>query len=105
MKKYKIVDSKDDEKFAIEIAHGEFAGVTYNYNTVKIVEDEVNDQAVVQFGFNVESGNDTFEKSDLEKSEQFQETIGNILIEIFEENMKTEHKEEDGVVVKVDDEI
>ena len=106
-KEYSIVESTESDKFAIQIETGEFAGVQYNYGTVRVVEDEQNDQAVLQFNFVIEKTNDKYEIKDLEYNEEFQKRVGDILVDVFEENNNNSallDEDEDEHII-IDDEI
>jgi hypothetical protein len=107
MSKYKIVESKDLDKFAVQLTEGPFKDVVYNYDKVKIVEDEENDQAVLQFDFIVEQGNYFYEIKDIEKNDEFLQTIGDVLMSVFEEQLKADltSDEDDDADVVVDDTI
>ena len=82
--KYTMVEKADVDYYAFRVDEGQYEDVVFYYGAVKIEEDVENDQAVVQFDFNVDQGNVEYDAKELEKSTDFRDMLGNILISILD---------------------
>jgi len=85
--KFELVESKNgfhDDHWCIKILDGEYAGLVYQYDTVKVEEEEDGDGAVLTFNtITVENPNNC----DLTK-EQDKNILGNILVSIIQEQLE-----------------
>ena len=85
-KVYRVVENPnqaDDEHYALEIIKGEFEGVVYQYGKVEFVEGkpELNFQRTIR---RVPEGMDL---SDLEQDDDLNNLMGDILVELLEEQV------------------
>ena len=81
--------SRGTEKWAsIMITKGKYDGVIYQYGRVSVAEEEnENGKMPLSFQYNVidEVGHD---KEELEKSNEFRNTLGDILVDILDEQLE-----------------
>ena len=86
--------SRGTEKWAsIMITKGKYDGVIYQYGRVSVAEKENEDGKMpLSFQYNVidEVGHD---KEELEKSNEFKNTLGDILVEILDEQLEADNLE------------
>ena len=88
---YELIEDKTDEShFAVHVTEGDYMGVIYRYNQIKVTESD-NDYATLKFNWNIIEG----DKS-LETNEEFTNMIGAILEEVMTEaiDFKFASKEE-----------
>lgn len=83
---YRVVENPnqaDDEHYALEIIKGEFEGLVYQYGKVEFVEGkpELNFQRTIR---RVPEGMDL---SDLEQDDDLNNLMGDILVELLEEQV------------------
>lgn len=82
--KYTMVEKADVDYYAFRIDEGQYEDVVFYYGAVNIEEDVENDQAVIQFDFNVDQGNVEYNSKQLEDSVDFKNMLGNILVSILD---------------------
>ena len=90
--KYKLLESN---QFAVEILEGELEGLTYQYDSVKINEDE--DEIGLDYNILDVTGEEV-DGDVLELdlySESNEEILGDILVDIIETKLKEMNKEVD----------
>ena len=88
---YRVVENpnqKDEEHYAIEIIKGEFKDTVYQYGRVQFVEGkpELNFERTIR---RVPEGMDL---SDLEKDSELNNLMGDILVEMLEEQVGRQEK-------------
>jgi hypothetical protein len=85
---YEIVETESPRQdlHSLRLTTGEFSGTVFHFGTVRILEDEDEDRATLQFDFEIETPCEGYEKDDLEKNEDFQNELGGVLFTIFEEH-------------------
>ena len=97
-KLYEIVESPNEsfteDLFPLRITQGKFRGTTFRFGVVRVLEDESEDQATLQYDFEVETPCEGWTKDGLEADEDFQRNLGDILIQIFEEHAEIKKEEE-----------
>lgn len=81
---YTMVEKEDMDYFGFRFDEGQYEGVVFYYGQVKIEEDVENDQALLQFDFQVDKGNDTYNIGELEESDDFRNMLGDILVSILD---------------------
>jgi hypothetical protein len=90
---YELVEHENsfhENHWSIKIVEGEYSGVVYQYDTVSINEE--NDNVVLTFNtITLENPNDSNLTCDL-----FESIIGNILVEIIEEQLEEMKDGKDG---------
>tara|TARA_B110000444_G_C18462439_1_gene420890 strand:+ start:91 stop:393 length:303 start_codon:yes stop_codon:yes gene_type:complete len=89
---YRVVENPnqdDKEHYALEIIKGEYEGTVYQYGKVEFVEGkpELNFQRTIR---RVPEG---MELSNLESSADLNNLMGDILVELLEEQVKRQEKE------------
>lgn len=87
--KYQILEVPDQEEGGtakVMISEGKFDGFVYRYGAIKFLEDEDDDQATLQFDYDLESAPEDYiveqENEDAEKDE-FEQLVGDILVDII----------------------
>ena len=86
--------SRGKEKWAsIMLTNGEYEGVIYQYGKVSVPEGEdENGNMPLSFKYNIVDYNGHDEK-DLESSKDFKNTLGDILVEILDEQLEASNFE------------
>ena len=81
--------SRGEEKWAsILITKGKYTGVIYQYGRVAIAEKEnENGKLPLSFKYNVLDYNN-FKEEELNSSVEFKDTLGDILVEILDEQLE-----------------
>ena len=85
---YTYVSSGTEKWASIMITKGKYDGVIYQYGRVSVAEEENEDGKMpLSFQYNVidEVGHD---KEELEKSNEFKNTLGDILVDILDEQLE-----------------
>ena len=86
--KYTFVSKDNDDWASIIIQEGEYEGIIYQYGQVSVPESEdENGNMPLSFKYNLidHSGHN---KEDLESSDDFRNTLGDILVEILDEQLE-----------------
>jgi hypothetical protein len=83
-----VIPEEVSDNIDIKLLAGEYAGVVYRYGGVSIDEDPNN--PVLSFNYDIidNNGND-----DLESEDDFKNHIGNILVSLIEQRLKSETEE------------
>jgi hypothetical protein len=86
--------SRGKEKWAsIMLTNGEYEGVIYQYGKVSVPEGEdENGNMPLSFKYNVLDYNG-HDQEDLESSDDFRNTLGDILVEILDEQLEASNFE------------
>ena len=87
-KNYTFVSKGEDDWASIMIKDGEYEGIIYQYGKVSVAESEdENGNMPLSFKYNLidHSGHN---KEDLESSDDFRNTLGDILVEILDEQLE-----------------
>ena len=87
-KNYTFVSKGEDDWASIMIKDGEYEGIIYQYGKVSVAESEdENGNMPLSFKYNIidHSGHN---KEDLESSDDFRNTLGDILVEILDEQLE-----------------
>jgi hypothetical protein len=82
------VSKGEDDWASIMIKDGEYEGIIYQYGKVSVAESEdENGNMPLSFNYNLidHSGHN---KEDLESSDDFRNTLGDILVEILDEQLE-----------------
>ena len=85
---YTYVSRGTEQWASIMITKGEYEGVIYQYGKVSVAEEENEDGTMpLSFQYNVidEVGHN---KEELEKSHEFRNTLGDILVDILDEQLE-----------------
>ena len=88
-KNYTFVSKGDDDWASVMIKDGKYEGIIYQYGKVSIPESEdENGNMPLSFKYNIidYSGHN---QEDLESSVEFKNTLGDILVEILDEQLET----------------
>ena len=90
---YSFVSKGEDKLASILITKGKYTGIIYQYGRVSIAERENEDGNLpLSFDYNVVDYNN-FKESDIHSSKDFKNTLGDILVEILDEQLETENLE------------
>ena len=92
-KNYTFVSKGEDDWASIMIKDGEYEGIIYQYGKVSVAESEdENGNMPLSFNYNLidHSGHN---KEDLESSDDFRNTLGDILVEILDEQLEANNFE------------
>jgi len=82
--KYTMVEKEDVDYFGFKIQEGEYKDVVYFYGEVKIEENEEEDNAVLNFNYKIDNGNEQYSIEQLEDSVKFNDLMGDILATILD---------------------
>ena len=80
-----MVEKADMDYYGFKLEDGEFEDVVYYYGKVQIKEDEINDQASLNFKFQVDKGNEKYSINELNESVEFKTLIGDILADLLDD--------------------
>ena len=87
-KNYTFVSKGEDDWASIMIKDGEYEGIIYQYGKVSVAESEdENGNMPLSFKYNI-IDNNGHDQEDLESSKDFKNTLGDILVEILDEQLK-----------------
>lgn len=86
-----MVEKEDVDYYGFKIQEGEYKDVVYFYGEVKIEENEEEDNAVLNFNYKIDNGNEQYSIKQLEDSVKFNDLMGDILATILD----TENTEND----------
>ena len=92
-KNYTFVSKGDDDWASVMIKDGKYEGIIYQYGKVSVAESEdENGNMPLSFKYNIidYSGHN---QEDLESSVEFKNTLGDILVEILEEQLEADNLE------------
>ena len=92
-KNYTFVSKGDDDWASVMIKDGKYEGIIYQYGKVSVAESEdENGNMPLSFKNNIidHSGHN---QEDLESSVEFKNTLGDILVEILDEQLEAENLE------------
>ena len=85
--KFAYVTTKEQDQTLIGIKEGKFAGVIYKYGKVSFGEDNPNGTKPLQFQYEIVDNNGIQRE---QFDEEFFKLIGDILVEVMEEQIKDE---------------
>ena len=91
---YKLVEKQDVDYYGFQITEGEYKDVVYYYGEVKIEEDTEADNAVLNFNYQIDNGNEQYSIEQLEDSINFNNLMGDILASVLDKNDDEEYGEE-----------
>ena len=91
---YKLVEKQNADYYGFHITEGEYEGVVYYYGEVKIEEDTEADNAVLNFNYQIDNGNEQYSIKQLEDSINFNNLMGDILASVLDKNDEEEYGEE-----------
>ena len=93
---YTYVSRGQDQWASIMITKGEYEGIIYQYGRVSVAEEEnENGEMPLSFNYNIVDING-HDKEELDSSTDFQNTLGDILVEILDEQLEAENLEYNG---------
>ena len=82
---YKLVHKNDSHFYSLQLLTGKYKDVIFTYGKVNVKEDKELDQCKLSFDWRLEEKPDALTE-DLNKSEEFQNYIGDILRDILIES-------------------
>tara|TARA_B100001564_G_scaffold216381_1_gene182201 strand:+ start:231 stop:551 length:321 start_codon:yes stop_codon:yes gene_type:complete len=90
---YSFVSKGEDKWASILITKGKYTGIIYQYGRVSVAEEENEDGNLpLSFDYNVIDFNG-HEFQDLIESKEFKNTLGDILVEILDEQLDQDNLE------------
>ena len=90
---YTYVSRGQDQWASIMITKGKYEGIIYQYGRVSVAEKENEDGKMpLSFDYNVVDVNG-HEKEELDSSTEFKNTLGDILVEILDEQLEAANLE------------
>ena len=92
-KNYTFVSKGDDDWASIMIKDGKYEGIIYQYGKVSVAESEdENGNMPLSFKYNI-IDNSGHNQEDLESSVEFKNTLGDILVDILDEQLEADNLE------------
>ena len=86
---FTYVSRGQDQWASIMITKGEYEGIIYQYGRVSVAEEENEDGKMpLSFDYNIVDIN-CHDKEELDSSTDFKNTLGDILVEILDEQLET----------------
>ena len=93
VEKYRFVSREGDKWASILIYEGKYEGIIYQYGKVAVPKKENEDGKMpLSFKYNIIDYNGHTEES-LKETEEFTNTIGDILVSILDEQLETNNLE------------
>ena len=90
---YSFVSRGEDKWASILITKGKYTGIIYQYGRVSVAERENEEGNLpLSFDYNVVEYNN-FKEDDIHSSTEFKNTLGDILVEILDEQLETNNLE------------
>jgi|MDTC01.3.fsa_nt_gb hypothetical protein len=98
---YRVVESPYEKEAGIEIMHGEFTGVIYQYGNVDFVDGkpELNFQRTIR-----KWDDERWDLESLEQNEELNNTMGDILVELIQTQIKKDTENEPRIIEGTDKE-
>ena len=84
--KYILVEKEDIDYYGFKIQEGEYKDVIYYYGEVKIEENTDKDQAVLNFNYQIDKGNEKYSIEELQDSIKFNNLMGDILATVLDKD-------------------
>ena len=92
-KNYTFVSKGDDDWASVMIKDGKYEGIIYQYGKVSVAESEdENGNMPLSFKYNI-IDHIGHNQEDLESSVEFKNTLGDILVEILDEQLEADNLE------------
>ena len=92
-KNYTFVSKGDDDWASVMIKDGKYEGIIYQYGKVSVAESEdENGNMPLSFKYKIIDHNG-HNQEDLESSVEFKNTLGDILVEILDEQLEADNLE------------
>jgi hypothetical protein len=88
----KLVEKEGVDFYGLKITEGKYKDVIFYIGQVRFIEDKENDQCTFKYDFKVDSTPDEYSIEELNDDIEFKNTVGDILIEILEENAEEPEK-------------
>jgi hypothetical protein len=93
--KYILVEKEDLDYYGFKIQEGEYKDVIYYYGEVKIEENEDEEQAVLNFNYQIDKGNEQYSIKELQDSIKFNDLMGDILAEVLDKDKDNDERPTD----------
>jgi hypothetical protein len=91
---YKLVEKQNVDFYGFQITEGEYKDVVYYYGEVKIEEVPEEDEAILNFNYQIDNGNEQYSIKELEDSIGFNNLMGDILASVLDKEDEEEYGEE-----------
>jgi len=85
-----FVERPSSELYALKILQEPYLGVIYTYGSVKLTEDEANDNLIVKFNYTINEVPEGISAEQLRETKDFKNYIGDILIKLLEDKVQND---------------
>ena len=82
------VEREGEQFYALRITEGEYENVIFTIGKVQITENEEQTEATLKYDFKIDKVPDSYNIKELNDNINFKDTVGDILVDIFEERGK-----------------
>jgi len=82
-----MVEKQDHDFYGLRILEGKYKDVIFVVGKVSFVENEERTECVLKYDFKIDTAPEQYSIEVLNESEDFKNTIGDILTDIFEETI------------------
>ncbi len=84
-----VTTEREGEQFyALRITEGEYENVIFTIGKVQVTENEEQTEATLKYDFKIDKVPDSYNIKELNDNINFKDTVGDILVDIFEERGK-----------------
>ena len=87
------VEREGEQFYALRITEGEYENVIFTIGKVQITENEEQTEATLKYDFKIDKVPDSYNIKELNDNINFKDTVGDILVDIFEERGKLDAEE------------
>ena len=89
-----VTTEREGEQFyALRITEGEYENVIFTIGKVQVTENEEQTEATLKYDFKIDKVPDSYNIKELNDNINFKDTVGDILVDIFEERGKLDAEE------------
>ena len=81
MSNYKFEENSTSDPVPVIITEGKYSGIKYSYGSIKFEEEK--DGMRLVFDYDILENTTSFEKSELDETEEFHNMLGDILVDII----------------------
>lgn len=87
------VEREGEQFYALRITEGEYENVIFTIGKVQVTENEEQTEATLKYDFKIDKVPDSYNIKELNDNINFKDTVGDILVDIFEERGKLDAEE------------
>ena len=82
------VEQEGEQFYALRITEGEYENVIFTIGKVQVTENKEQTEATLKYDFKIDKVPDSYNIKELNDNINFKDTVGDILVDIFEERGK-----------------